>query len=172
MNANVEIKARARNPARLKELAEKLSETPEELFRQEDTFFHVPRGRLKLRVFTPERGELIYYERSDEAGPRPCQYVISKTGAPETLKAALAAALGVKGVVRKTRRLYLVGQTRIHLDEVEGLGHFLELEFVMQPGQSVEEGLAAVHELLRELEVSKEELLDRAYVDLLGAKAP
>ena len=57
-----------------------------------------------------------------------------KPSDPESLKSTLSLALGVRGVVRKTRYLYLVGQTRIHLDDVEGLGHFMELEVVMQTG--------------------------------------
>jgi predicted adenylyl cyclase CyaB len=168
VNANVEIKARARHPERLRALAEALADGPAQTLEQEDTFFRVARGRLKLRVFAKGRGEMIYYERTDEAGVRPCHYVISRTAEPETLKAALAGALGVAGVVRKTRRLYLTGQTRIHLDEVEGLGHFLELEFVLRPGQSAKEGHAVVRELLCRLEVPPEDLLDRAYVDLLS----
>ena len=79
---------------------------------------------------------------ANTAGPKRSDYLIVETSDPSTLKATLTAALGVRGVVRKTRRLYLVGQTRVHLDEVEGLGQFMELEVVLRPEQSNAEGQA------------------------------
>lgn len=76
-------------------------------------------------------------------------------------------ALGVRGVVRKTRYLYMVGQTRIHLDDVEGLGHFMELEVVMREGQSDAEGQAIAEDLMRRLGVRKDAWLEGAYMDLI-----
>lgn len=76
-------------------------------------------------------------------------------------------SLGVRGVVRKKRALYMVGQTRIHLDEVEGLGAFVELEVVMQPDQSQTEGIQIARELMAKLEIQDTELVDHAYIDLL-----
>ena len=136
MPVNIEIKARVEDVDVLKANAETLSDTPVKVIPQEDTFFNTEKGRLKLRVLAPDVGYLIYYERSDQDGPKRSDYHLAKTDDPENLKIALRLALGVRGVVRKTRNLYMVGQTRIHLDEVEGLGHFLELEVVMREGQS------------------------------------
>ncbi|MHC4441122.1 MAG: class IV adenylate cyclase [Planctomycetota bacterium] len=167
MNANIEIKAKVRDLARLKELADGLSETPVQLITQEDIFFHTPKGRLKLRVFSPDHGELIYYERDDRFGPKQSNYSITKVGDPAGLKDLLASALGVQGVVSKKRHLYLVGQTRIHIDEVEGLGYFVELEVVLKPGQAVEEGTHIVEELMKKLAIHDKDLLDHAYVDML-----
>src|SRR5512142_476584 len=118
MPANIEIKARARDVADLSRRAAALSDTPLQLIPQEDTFFNVPHGRLKLRQLAPDRGQLIYYERNDTAGPKRSNYYIAETSDPAALKTALAAALGLRGVVRKTRSLYMVGQTRVHVDEV------------------------------------------------------
>jgi len=69
--------------------------------------------------------------------------------------------------VRKRRWLYLVGYTRIHLDVVEGLGRFLELEVMLQPGQSEEEGAAMASDLLLRLGIAEQDLLPGAYMDLL-----
>jgi predicted adenylyl cyclase CyaB len=127
-------------------------------------------GRLKLRVLAPDVGYLIYYERPDQDGPKRSDYHLAKTDEPENLKTALKLALGVRGVVRKTRYLYLVGQTRIHLDEVEGLGHFMELEVVLREGQSDAEGQAIAEDLMRRLGVREEALLEGAYMDLLESR--
>ena len=80
----------------------------------------------------------------------------------------LARVLGVRGVVRKRRWLYLVGQMRIHLDEVEGLGVFLEVEVVLQPGQAVGEGERLAEDVRRRLDVRAEDLVEVAYIDLLA----
>ena len=167
MNTNIEIKAKARDFLGLKTLAQQLSDTPGEQIDQEDTFFHAPKGRLKLRVFSPDRAELIYYERNDQTSAKQSQYLIARTNDPSAMKAALAAALGICGVVCKRRYLYLCGQTRIHLDKVEGLGDFMELEVVMQVGQSIEEGSKIANALMEKLEIRKEDLIAGAYIDLL-----
>ncbi len=167
MAANIEIKARIDDFDLLQTRAVALSHTAGKWLQQEDIFFHTARGRLKLRIFNREHGELIYYERADSHGPRQSSYEIAPCADPLALKATLAAALGVRGVVKKRRLLFLVGQTRIHLDQVEGLGHFMELEYVLQPGESAGAGLAAVHALMAQLGVKEENLLDKAYIDLL-----
>jgi predicted adenylyl cyclase CyaB len=169
MPMNMEIKARVSNPVRLHTLAAALSRDAGTLLCQEDTFFHTLQGRLKLRTLAPTHGELIYYERADAAGPRASRYEIAHSSTPAALKATLAAALGVRGVVRKQRWLYLVGQTRVHVDEVEGLGTFVELEWVMQPEQTHTAGAHAVAELMQCLEIAEAELIAEAYIDLLSA---
>jgi len=167
MPTNIEIKARVRDFALLRKNAEALSDTPVQVIPQEDTFFNTPRGRLKLRQLGPQQGQLVYYERSDAAGPKRSDYLLAGTADSSALKAALTAALGVRGVVRKTRYLYMVGQTRVHLDEVEGLGQFMELEVVLRPGQSDAEGQDIADDLMKKLGVSESELLEGAYMDLV-----
>jgi len=171
MATNIEIKARLSDLEATRSLAEALSDIAVELILQEDTFFHTlqgrPQGRLKLRVLAPDHGQLIYYERQDAAGPKRSDYLISVTSEPETLKAALAAAYGIRGLVRKQRWLYWVGNTRIHLDQVEGLGSFLELEVVLQPGASPEQGERIALGLMEKLGVKESELIEEAYIDLL-----
>jgi len=165
--SNVEIKARVRDLTRLRELVEGLSDGPAEVIRQEDTFFNCPAGRLKLRTLSPDLGELIYYEREDAPGPRPSTYVIAPTEDPDSLRTALASALGVRGVVRKCRCLYRAGGTRIHLDQVDGLGAFVELEVVLRPDQSADDGARIAADLMAQLGIRDEDLVTEAYVDLL-----
>jgi predicted adenylyl cyclase CyaB len=167
MAANIEIKARVDDFETMKTRAETLSEKPLTILPQEDTFFNTEKGRLKLRTLTPDQGYLIYYERPDQDGPKRSDYHLAETSEPEKLKTTLSLALGIRGVVRKTRYLYTVGQTRIHLDEVEGLGHVLELEVVMHEGQSDAEGQAIAIDLMRRLGVQEDALLEGAYMDLI-----
>jgi len=167
MGENVEWKAQARDPERQRELAECLADGPPQLLEQLDTFFPTAHGRLKLRQLAADRGELIYYERPDQAGPKQSTYSLVATDQPAALGALLAQAMGVRGVVRKRRWLYRVGQTRIHFDEVEGLGAFLEVEVVLQPGQAVSEGERIAEDIRRQLAVRDEDLVEPAYIDLL-----
>jgi adenylate cyclase class IV len=167
MATNIEWKAWARHPEQQRKLAKDLAGRPPELLVQIDTFFHVPRGRLKLRQLAPDRGELIFYERRDQAGPKPSHYSIVPTGEPAALRATLAQALSMRGEVHKRRWLFLVGQSRIHLDEVEGLGTFLDVEVVLAPGQEFASGERIAADLRRALDVRDEDLVDRAYIDLL-----
>lgn len=167
MPANIEIKARIRDLPAIKSRAEQLSDAPVEVIPQEDIFFNVPQGRLKLRVLAPDRGQLIYYTRPDQEGPKRSEYHIAHTADPENLRRVLELAYGIRGVVRKTRYLYLVGQTRVHLDDVEGLGQFMELEVVMREGQGDAEGQAIAEGLMAGLGVERGDLLEGAYMDLI-----
>ena len=169
MPSNIEIKARARNFDDIKARVETLSDTPVQVIPQEDTFFNTPQGRLKLRLLSGDRGQLIYYMRPEQEGPKRSDYRISHTSDPSNLKQVLELAYGIRGVVRKARYLYLVGQTRVHLDDVEGLGQFMELEVVMQDGQSDVEGQAIAEDLMASLGVERSDLLEGAYMDLLAS---
>ncbi len=170
MPANIEIKAHVHDFVAFQSRAAALSDGSVEVIPQEDTFFQVPTGRLKLRLLSPERGQLVYYHRPDREGPKRSDYILSATSEPDTLKAALGAALGVRGVVRKVRYLYLVGQTRVHLDDVQGLGHFMELEVVLREGQGDAEGQAIAEDLMKRLGVRTGDLVEGAYMDLLEMK--
>jgi adenylate cyclase class IV len=136
---NVEIKARVRDLPALRRAVEAIADGTAELLIQIDTF-EVPRGRLTLRAFADGTAELISYLRHDAAGPRESRFAKAAVNDPDALAAVLGAALGVAGVVRKRRDLYRRGPTRIHLDEVEDLGSFLELEVELADGQSAEDG--------------------------------
>jgi predicted adenylyl cyclase CyaB len=167
MKRNIEIKARVHEPEGLRERALSKADSVVEL-EQEDRFFKVPKGRLKLRSVNG-RGELIYYERPSRAGPKLSRYRVVPIEEKEALNQLLDEALGSTTVVKKRRTVIIVGQTRVHLDDVENLGHFMELEVVLDEEQSEEEGIAIAHDLMRALHISQEDLLDCAYVDLLKA---
>ena len=170
MPSNIEIKARVRNFDEICQRAEKLSDMPAQVIQQEDTFFNTEMGRLKLRILAPDRAQLIYYIRPDQEGPKRSDYHIFETVDPENLKRVLELTYGIRGVVRKTRYLYIVGQTRVHLDDVGGLGQFMELEVVMQAGQSDAEGLVIAEGLMTSLGVERSDLLEGAYLDLLEGR--
>lgn len=167
MPANIEIKARTKNHIGLKGKLETLNGGPPEILLQEDIFFYSPNGRLKLRVLQSGPAQLIHYDRTDCQGPKRSDYHVFQTDDPENLKTALSRALGLRGIVRKERLLYLIGQTRVHLDSVEGLGHFVELEVVLKPGQSDDEGQAIARDLMARLDIREDDLLDSAYIDML-----
>ncbi|MEY2653331.1 MAG: hypothetical protein RLZZ524_358, partial [Pseudomonadota bacterium] len=139
-----------------------------ELLLQDDTFFGCAQGRLKLRAFGPDAqgrtptAELIFYRRADAAGPRACHYRISACPDPDGMRTLLAEAQGQTGRVRKRRMLYLVGRTRVHLDRVEGLGDFLELEVVMRDGEPPETGLDEARALMATLGIAPSHLEARA----------
>ncbi len=170
MPRNVEIKARVRQPEQLRKLAHAAGDGSEQLIRQKDTFYNTTSGRLKLREFGDGTGELIAYERPDQEGPKTSQYAINPTSDPAGLHTALAQALGVRGVVSKERILVLSGRTRIHLDRVEGLGDFMELEVILADDETEDQGLVVVREFMAKLEVKDDDLIQGAYIDMIEAR--
>jgi predicted adenylyl cyclase CyaB len=167
MPRNIEIKARVGDLAALRARVALLPIRGTETLDQTDTFFEVARGRLKLRELADGTGELIFYERPDEPDAKLCRYERLPCSDPSAARRMLASALGVRGTVRKHREVFLVGRTRIHLDAVEGLGSFLELEVVLEASESLEAGRAVAADLMRALEVEPASLVRGAYIDLL-----
>jgi len=168
MNRNVEIKAKVADPQRLAQLVRAIADEGPFEFRQTDIFFACENGRLKLREFSAERCELIFYRRANVGGPKESQYVLARGNEPATLLEALTLAYGQTGRVIKNRTLFLVGQTRIHLDSVEGLGDFMELEVVLRDDQSIVEGESIASAIMQQLEIPDVALIEGAYVDLLA----
>jgi predicted adenylyl cyclase CyaB len=167
MPRNIEIKARiASVDALLPRVRTIADHGPTEIL-QDDTFFSSPNGRLKLRAFSETAGELIFYQRPDSAGPKESFYVISRTASPNTLREVLSLAYGQCGRVRKHRTLFMAGRTRIHLDRVERLGDFIELEVVLSEHDTAESGVKVAHELLARLGIAPQQLIEGAYIDLL-----
>lgn len=167
MARNVEIKARVRNLDDVRKRAQSLSGAAPEVLKQEDVFFPAERGRLKLRQLAPDVGQLIYYDRPDKAGPKTSTYSISHTQNPAELREVLASALGETMTVSKVREVYIVGQTRIHLDMVEGLGAFMELEVVLCEDHSEQSGQDTAFALMEQLGIERADLVEGAYADLL-----
>ncbi|ABQ25724.1 class IV adenylate cyclase [Geotalea uraniireducens] len=172
MARNIEIKARIENVEAIIPKAAALADKGPIEILQDDTFFTCPNGRLKLRAFSSTEGELIFYRRPDQAGPKESFYLISPTSAPDVLRESLSLAYGQVGRVRKHRTLFLAGRTRIHLDRVEDLGHFLELEVVLSDGEAMETGKEIAQDLIGKLGIASIQLIEGAYVDLLDQTAP
>ena len=167
MARNIEIKAKIKNIAGLTaKVAELADKGPVEIY-QDDTFFGCHNGRLKLRTFSTTAAELIFYRRPDQTGPKESVYSISPVTAPDKIREVLSQAYGQTGRVIKHRTLFLIGRTRVHLDKVEGLGDFLELEVVLAENEASADGAAVANDLLHKLGIPADNLIEGAYVDLL-----
>ena len=187
---NIEIKARVPDLSRLRARVASRAPAPPAVLVQTDTFFVVPRGRLKLREFAGGAAELIFYERADQPGPKESLYSrhvceqeatektedrslfplfppVHKSSEPKALAALLGRALGIRGVVEKRREVFLIGRSRIHLDEVRGLGSFLEIEVVLDDGDAAVDGEREARALLAAFDIPESALVAPAYVDLL-----
>ena len=170
---NIEIKARCRDLEAAAARAIALGARDAGVLQQRDTFFATTRGRLKLREFGDGRAELISYERPDVAAARASDYVIAPLEDPaaaRAVRAALERALGVVRVVVKTRRLFLHASTRIHLDTVEGLGTFVELETVIG-AQSDDEAHAELRALATALGIRDDDRVAVPYTELSAETA-
>lgn len=136
MAKNLEFKVRYDSIDNLLPKLQELEATHKDIIHQVDTYFNNPNGRLKLReTETSDDGWLIYYERPNNKQSRYSIYELCRIPEPTQLKEVLTISLGIKTIVKKKRSFWLYNNTRIHLDTVEGLGEFVELETVFQ-GQS------------------------------------
>ncbi|GFR90770.1 adenylyl cyclase (AC) class IV domain-containing protein [Elysia marginata] len=167
MPRNVEIKARVSDLASLTAKAKALAGDDGSYTQQVDTFFNAANGRLKLRSVKGERAKLIHYNRPDQSGPKLSDFHITLIDDVDGLKKVLANTMGVKGEVKKTRHLIMYDQTRIHIDDVDGLGHFMELEVQLREDQTVADGERIAHDIMDKLDINKEDLITSAYMDLL-----
>jgi len=144
---------------------------------QRDTYFSVPRGRLKLREIREEGeaplAELIGYSRPDLEGSRWSTYHRAVIAASEVdaLREALGSTIGARIVVEKQRDVVLVKQTRIHLDNVTGLGRFIELETVMDGALSDENAAIEHAAIIAALGIGDLPPIGGSYSDLLEAAA-
>jgi predicted adenylyl cyclase CyaB len=168
---NIEIKCRCRNLEEVHRRALAIGAREAGLLEQRDTFFGGSRARLKLRELGAGRAELISYQRPDVAGPRASAYRVAPVAHAAELAAVLEQALGTAGGVAKRRTLLLLRSTRIHLDVVEGLGTFVELETVLS-GQPDEDGERELAEIAAALGLEKTDQVASPYVDLLSAASP
>ena len=164
---NVEIKAICRNPEKIRRLLREKNANFIGIDEQKDTYFQHANGRLKLRMGNIEKN-LIYYVREDQANAKLSKILLMPVDDGETLEQILTAAYGVKVVVNKKREIYFIGNVKFHIDSVEGLGEFLEIEAIDYAGDIGEQKLRAQCEYFMELfEVKKQDLIDRSYSDLL-----
>ena len=164
---NIELKARLADVDAARRVARAIAAKQLGTRHQVDTYFHCRRGRLKIRQIDGLSAQLVWYARPDEPGPAPSDYVLVPISNPETLKAALTAALGVRCVVEKRREVFLYRNVRIHLDEVTGLGSFLEFEAVLGPDVDDAAGRSQVDQLAEEFSLDRGSLLAGSYADMV-----
>ncbi len=168
VSVNVEIKAHDADPAAMAARCEALGAVDQGVLHQRDTYFSGRHGRLKLREQDGSGAELIAYRRPDTTEAEESAFIRAPAADPALLYEALDAALGTTVVVVKRRRLWLWENVRIHLDDVEGLGTFIELEAMVGPGlNSAEEAAEKVTRLRSELAIADDALVAVGYSDLL-----
>tara|TARA_B100001250_G_scaffold31176_1_gene25542 strand:- start:5025 stop:5534 length:510 start_codon:yes stop_codon:yes gene_type:complete len=166
---NIEVKARCVNVQRAEENLNSIGAGLAGTFRQKDTYFRALSGRLKLREISPDEGQVVYYERSDVAGPKRSDYEVASTSDPLSMRIVLKNIFGISVEVKKTRQVWLWENVRIHLDNVKDLGHFVELEALTEE-HGIGESQSRIETLMRALEISNDDLVKGSYGDLLGDK--
>ena len=175
MPQNIEIKARLPDQQFFDETKSFLvskTQTSGTVITQKDTFFLAPKGRLKLREEKTDQpaNSLVFYQRTDEPGPKQSDFIKTEVLEAERMKEILSSAMGHRGEVRKERLLFMIGQTRVHLDTVAELGLFLELEVLMKPEQSKEEGIQIAEQIMAELKIEQSWLESGAYMDIIESQ--
>src|SRR5262249_38317027 len=134
---------------------------------QTDTYFNTKEGRLKLREGNIENN-LIYYERTNQAGPKQSNFRLMPVQDSETLKAMLAKAMGVKVAVVKKREIYFIDNVKFHIDQLSGLGGFVEIEAGNKTAPlTVEQLRAQCDHYLQAFGIPSEDLITHSYSDML-----
>ena len=163
---NIEIKARCSHPEEIRDLLDKQQAEFIGTDHQTDTYFNVPNGRLKLREGNIENA-LIHYFRNDLAGPKRSDISLYRTPSRDGLKEVLTAALGVLAVVSKRRQIYFIENVKFHIDEVQHLGSFVEIEAIDRDGSIGEEKLRRQCQYYLNLfKIKDEDLVEVSYSDL------
>jgi predicted adenylyl cyclase CyaB len=167
---NIEIKARCADPAPVRQY---LQSSPKADFRgtdeQTDTYFRVSNGRLKLREGRIENN-LIYYERADQPGPRSSSFELISIGNNLALKEVLTNACGIMAIIKKRREIFYIGNVKFHIDNVEGLGSFIEIEAGNITADYPADQLRQQCEFyMSEFNLRSEDLVDMSYSDMILA---
>jgi adenylate cyclase, class 2 len=165
---NVEIKARCTDAPAAERAVAAAGAVWECAIEQVDTYFKVPDGRLKLRRADGVDEALIFYRRPDDRAPKVSRYELVPVAPGQQIGSVLEQALGIKTVVRKRRQLWRLDNVRIHLDQVEGLGSFIEFEVEVLPGRDVDRCRAQAEALLAQIGITRSDLLAGSYSDLLA----
>ena len=168
MHLNVEIKAKSNNTDQIEALLLAKNARYVGLDHQIDTYFNVPKGRLKLREGNIENN-LIHYHRSNQEGPKQSIVTLYKSTPASSLKTVLENSIGVLIVVDKQRKIFFIDNVKFHIDEVKGLGSFVEIEAIDEDGTIGLEKLQEQCDAFMEyLNIQKEDLIAVSYSDLLS----
>ena len=163
----VEIKARCHDLSRVRNILQALGSDCKGVDHQTDTYFRVNVGRLKLRQGNIENA-LIFYRRPDQSGPKQSDVMLYPTEDGASLLAMLEASIGILVQVDKTREIHFIGNVKFHLDEVTGLGTFVEIEAIDRDGSiGPDQLLSQCQQYLQLFEIRDSELLQDSYSDQL-----
>lgn len=169
MRHTIGLKARIDDRNDLIARVEELSDSGRVEITQSDTFFDCPQGTLKLRTRDEQEGRLMVHTPAPASEPGLSTYASTPTAEAATLRETLSLAYGVLGRVRIDRMLYVHDDTRIHLDRIEEVGDFIELEITLNDGESADIALRRAHGLMRRLGVGDSRLVDGTYLDISQA---
>jgi len=168
MPRNLEVKARINNLSAAEKVALEIGAIFEGEFFQVDTYFNVKNGRLKLREFDSGFAELIFYHRVEDGFERWSDYEVVKLSDSANLKNLLVKAWGIKVIVEKRRKVYIFKNARIHIDNVSGLGNFIEFEVIYSGDEKQSEDLMKF--LINKFALKQEDFIKVSYSDLLLQK--
>lgn len=169
MPVNIEIKARCSDPERIAGILGEFNAEYRGEDHQVDTYFRVPEGKLKLREGNIEHS-LIYYKRDALPGPKRSDVLLYKPGDEPGLREILRQVLGIKVVVDKVRRIYFIDNVKFHIDTVEKLGSFVEIEAIGEEGNEAELEQQC-RKYLEILGIMDEDLLPGSYSELINETA-
>jgi len=162
---NMELKALLEERSGAVAVCERLHAEFRGIIHQVDTYFRVAEGRFKLRASDPGEDYLVHYRRPDVPGPKGCDYEIAIVH--RSVLPVLCTALGVLAVVDKTRALYLWENVRIHLDNVAGLGDFIEFEAVLSEQHDDRDGQKKLEFLQKAFSIPESALIEHSYLDMI-----
>ena len=168
---NIEIKAKCFHPEKVEAFLLSNGARFIGLDHQKDTYFTVPAGRLKLRQGNIENS-LIFYNRPDQEGPKQSDFSLSKVTDGAATEQLLEKALGIKVVVEKNRKIFFIDNVKFHLDEVPGLGSFVEIEAgnLSDPSKTIDDLKTQCDYYVEAFEVADADLIHHSYSDMLLAK--
>ncbi len=166
---NFEFKARVESLEPFEQILRELHADFKGVDHQIDTYFNVPKGRLKLREGNIENA-LISYERENIADAKLSKVILYKYEPNVALKEILTAQLGIFTIVDKTRKIYFIENVKFHLDHIRELGFFIEVEAIDNEDKySIEELKQQCNSYLEIFKTGKYELIDKSYSDLILA---
>lgn len=164
---NVEIKARCNDPDRIESILMENGADFHGTDVQCDTYFNVANGRLKMRQGNIENA-LIYYDRQDKAGPKKSEFILYRSDDLQELLPVLEKSLGIMKKVVKTRKIFYIDHTKFHIDHLEGLGNFVEIEVMdIEEKKSHEELEKICMHYMNLFDIKNNDLIEKSYSDLL-----
>jgi len=167
MTRNIEIKARCEDPRQIRDYLLSHHAIFKGTDIQRDTYFNVPHGRMKLRQGKIENA-LIHYQRDDQKGPKASEVTLYPVHESNLLRSLLEKAVGIKVVVEKQREIYFIENVKFHIDIVQHLGNFIEIEAISEDEKISQETLQdhCLH-YMKKFGIRDEDLLNNSYSDQL-----